>query len=285
MWVPYYSVHFNDSQVGLRAFHLLREFSLQRQLAPPRDLITITEDWIAKKRPVDRKEAEEFDEKMQGKVGKLMEPKERAKAVMNQKATSVADIAAVLKIQEEESKATVSGRVEELEEEDGLIEEGGESQGKEAAEGNGGETQEDGQPKKDGKVITKAYLKRKEIADKKEATRAKKVAERIESLEKALSTPKRPVKIRVPANKNKGDGPVKVLWIDLQDSQYAQAWPENVRHGELETTRDHVIPGAKQEYDLDVIARANFRERKRWERKGWVKRGTAKKDMKRDLVE
>ena len=267
MWVPYYSVHFNDSRVGLRAFHLLREFSIQRQLAPPRYMITITEEFLARKRPADWKKAEEFDEKMKGKVGKLMEPKDRRKAVMNQKATSVADIAAVLKIQEEElfranqPGGEVSG---EAKEDSGLIMEGPEGEWKEAGEAKEGEAgegeaKEQGEPKKE-KVITKAYLRRQEVAKKKEEIRAQKVAERIESLEKALSWQHGEVKVKVPENVN--DGQVKVLWVDLQDSQYAESWPGSVIHGELNMTRDHVMPGMKN-YGQDVIAMDNFAEKEK----------------------
>ncbi|RJE23731.1 hypothetical protein PHISCL_03924 [Aspergillus sclerotialis] len=268
MWVPYYSVHFNDARVGLRAFHLLREFSIQRQLAPPRYMITITEEFLARKRPSDGKKAEEFDKKMEGKVGKLMEPKDRRKAVMNQKATSVADIAAVLKIQEQEFRANQPGGEvsEEAKEDDGLITEGLESEGKEAGEAkekeegeaDQGEAKEEGEPKKKEKVITKAYLRRQEIAKKKEEIRAQKVAERIESLEKALSWHKGEVKVKVP--ENVPDGQVRILWMDLQDSQYAESWPESVSHGELQMTRDHVMPGMKN-YGEDVIAMDNFAEK------------------------
>ena len=51
MWVPYYSVHFGEARIGLHAYRLLREFSMQRQLAPPPEMITVTEDYLALKRP------------------------------------------------------------------------------------------------------------------------------------------------------------------------------------------------------------------------------------------
>lgn len=104
MWVPYYSVHFSDPDAGLRVFQLLREFSMQRQLAPPREMITITKEFLDRKRPRDQEKAREFDEEYEGRIGQLMKPKHRQQAVMNQKATSVADIAAVLQIQANESK-------------------------------------------------------------------------------------------------------------------------------------------------------------------------------------
>ncbi|KAJ5755146.1 hypothetical protein N7533_004689 [Penicillium manginii] len=53
MWVPYYSVHFGDARLGLRAYQLLREFSLQRQLAPPAEMITVSKEYLNAKRPKD----------------------------------------------------------------------------------------------------------------------------------------------------------------------------------------------------------------------------------------
>ncbi|KAJ6144932.1 hypothetical protein N7470_008827 [Penicillium chermesinum] len=101
MWAPYYSVHFSNSRLGLRAYQLLREFSMQRQLSPPPEMITVTEELLAAKRPKNPVEAEEFDKMNLKRIGKTMEKKERARVLMDQRATSVADIAAVVSIQDQ----------------------------------------------------------------------------------------------------------------------------------------------------------------------------------------
>lgn len=204
-WVPYYSVHFSDAQSGLRAYHLLREFSLQRQLAPPREIITITEDFLNRKRPRDPEEAKKFDEEYEGKVGWIMKKKDRARAVMDQKATSVADIAAVLKIQEDEMR---------------------------------NKPEEAGQKKV---AATKAGQKRQRIARRKEKAYAAAVAERIANFEKSLSTSEEVYKIEAP--KDEQSDLVKIFWNDVQDAHYAESWPDQVRHGELDQSRDHVMPG------------------------------------------
>ncbi|KAL4920547.1 transcriptional regulation of mitochondrial recombination-domain-containing protein [Aspergillus aurantiobrunneus] len=238
MWVPYYSVHFNDSQVGLRAYHLLREFSMQRQLSPPREMITITEEFLNQKRPRNPEEAREFDEKYNDKVGWLMEKKDRARAVMDQKATSVADISAVLAIQEEEIK-------------DGF------------ADGKRG-------------YLTRGARRRRRAARKKEEAKAKEHAERVAGLEATLSTEQVTYKIqesqdtpvsaenattteKAPARS--AEDPVKILWTDIHNAQYAENWPTRVLHGELDLSRDHVMPGQKPIYGVEVLADKVFKEK------------------------
>ncbi|PYH90630.1 hypothetical protein BO71DRAFT_361109 [Aspergillus ellipticus CBS 707.79] len=225
MWVPYYSVHFQDSKIGLRAYHLLREFAMQRQLAPPRSMITITEHWLSQRRPRDPTEAKEFNEKYQDKVGWLMEKKDRARAVMDQKATSVADVSAVLEIQEEEIK-------------NGF------------ADGKRG-------------FLTRTARRRRREAKAKEERIAEGQAERVAAFEKTLSGPMVDYKIE----EVEGGGPavdsgVKILWTDLHDARFAKMWPERVRHGELDLSRDHVMPGQKGVHGLTVLAEDEFKEKK-----------------------
>ncbi|KAJ9303011.1 hypothetical protein DTO271G3_385 [Paecilomyces variotii] len=226
MWVPYFSAHFNEKKVGLRAYHLLREFSMQRQLAPPREMITITEEFLQQKRPRDPNEAKKFDEEYQGKLGWLMDKKQRARVLMDQKATSVADLAAVLAIQEEELK-------------NGF------------ADGKRG-------------YLTRTARQRRRAAREQENELAEKHAQLIANFEKAISTPEVEYKIQEPQGNTEYDlqnDEVKVLWYDLQDARYAESWPERVRHGELELTRQHVIPGQKL-FDLDVLADHAFEEKR-----------------------
>lgn len=226
MWVPFYSVHFSDPKVGLRAYHLLREFSMQRQLSPPREMITITEEWLARKRPRNPIEAKEFDEKYKDKIGWMLPKKERARVLMGQKATSVADIAAVLKIQEEEIK-------------------NGFASGKRG-------------------YLTRTARKRRRAAREKERKLAEEHAQRIANFEKLLSTPQVEYKIQDTAGngeyKVEGDE-VKILWADINDAQYAESWPERVKHGELKQTRDHVMPGEKV-MGPTVLADEPFEEKK-----------------------
>ncbi|KAL1965677.1 hypothetical protein VTN77DRAFT_5177 [Rasamsonia byssochlamydoides] len=225
MWVPFYSVHFNDSKVGLRAYHLLREFSMQRQLSPPREMITITQEFLDRKRPRDPVEAEKFDEEYKDKIGRLMDKKQRARVLMDQKATSVADIAAVLKIQEEEIK-------------NGF------------ADGKRG-------------YLTRTARKRRREGRRKEAEASQRAAERVDEFEDLISTDQVEYKIEDPSGNDEYDvqgDEVKILWADLYDAQYAESWPERVRHGELELTRDHVMPGQRR-LGADVLTVDAFAEK------------------------
>ncbi|KAL4802118.1 transcriptional regulation of mitochondrial recombination-domain-containing protein [Aspergillus unguis] len=232
MWVPYYSVHFKDSQVGLRAYHLLREFSMQRQLDPPREMITITEKFLNQKRPRNPNEHEKFDEKFKDKIGWLMEKKDRARAVMDQKATSVADISAVLSIQEKEIG-------------DGF------------AEGKTG-------------YLTRNERRRRRAARKKEAAKAEEHAQRISEFEAALSTSQVTYKVQdlesakestAEATPRSANDPVKILWTDIHNARFAESWPARVLHGELDLSRDHVMPGQKPAPGVEILAHKQFKER------------------------
>ncbi|KAL4901640.1 hypothetical protein BDW74DRAFT_159853 [Aspergillus multicolor] len=231
MWVPYFSVHFTDSKIGLRAYHLLREFSMQRQLDPPREMITITEQFLNQKRPRSPKEAEEFDEKYSDKIGWLMEKKDRARVVMDQKATSVADVSAVLAIQEQE------------------IQEG-------FADGKRG-------------YLTRTARRRRRAARKKDEAKQVEHAERIANIEATLSTSKVTFKIQDAATESTEGSSVrsptdivKILWNDLYNARWAETWPQRVRHGELDLSRDHVMPGAKPVYGVEILADKQFKEKK-----------------------
>ncbi|GIJ86269.1 hypothetical protein Asppvi_005155 [Aspergillus pseudoviridinutans] len=226
MWVPYYSVHFTDSKIGLRAYHLLREFSMQRQLAPPREMITITEQFLAQKRPRNPEEAKKFDEKYADKIGWLMEKKDRARAVMDQKATSVADIAAVLSIQEDE---IANG----------------------FADGKRG-------------YLTPAARRRRREARKKEQEKTAEQAERVAAFAQTLSTPEVDYTIQEPNDDADllGDNGVKILWSDIHNARFAEKWPDRVWHGELDLSRDHVMPDEKHiPGKEDLLASGQFKEK------------------------
>lgn len=232
MWVPYFSVHFHDSKIGLRAYHLLREFSMLRQLSPPREMITISEPFLDQRRPRDPEQAKEFDEKYADKLGWLMEKKDRARVLMDQKASSVADIAAVLAIQEDE---IANG----------------------FADGKRG-------------YLTQSARRRRREARKAEEHTANVQAARVANFEHALGAANRgsseteyvveDVERQSPVLQA-GKG-VKVLWTDLHNARFAQAWPDKVFHGELDLSRDHVMPGQKPIYDgVEVLADDAFKEK------------------------
>ncbi|KAL2048295.1 hypothetical protein N7G274_000206 [Stereocaulon virgatum] len=75
LWTPFCMVYFPHPHLGLAAYRKLREFRRLHELSYPREVITVKE----------------------GKYrGNLMDTKARGKALMDQKANSVADLAAVL---------------------------------------------------------------------------------------------------------------------------------------------------------------------------------------------
>ncbi|KAK5060076.1 hypothetical protein LTR84_009960 [Exophiala bonariae] len=113
MWTPYFSVHFPDNlagaSTGLEAFKSLRELSTQRQLSPTKALLTATEEDVEIARsklggPLEIYRLEQSDnwqdkrklELKLPKAGELLPKKLRARRLMDQKATSVADVAFVL---------------------------------------------------------------------------------------------------------------------------------------------------------------------------------------------
>ncbi|KAJ5527409.1 hypothetical protein N7513_011568 [Penicillium frequentans] len=228
MWVPYYSVHFSDSKLGLRAYQMLREFSMQRQLAPPKEMITVTEEFLAAKRPKGPVEAELYDRMNRKRVGNTMEKKERARALMDQKATSVADIAAVLSIQKEEIA-------------NGLLSRDGSR----------------------GYLTRKARQRRREALHQ-EQERAKENAARIGVLEGYLSKRSgEDVKIgEVESDYPETAETVKILWHDVHDAHYAEAWDSSIQHGKLERTRNSIIPGEARLANPDLIADNEFKEQK-----------------------
>ncbi|KAI9837396.1 MAG: hypothetical protein M1837_002984 [Sclerophora amabilis] len=81
LWHPLASLSFPHPQQGLHAFRQLREFKRLHELAWNK------EDFKSSKNP-----------------GVMMSKKERGKKLMNQKANSIADMAAVLKLQERAGK-------------------------------------------------------------------------------------------------------------------------------------------------------------------------------------
>jgi len=162
---------------------------------------------------------------LQRKEKKLVK-KVRARLVMDQKATSVADIAAVLAIQEERAK---------------------------------GDLEEDSKTD----YLSRTARKRRREARRKDQEVSERAAEKVENFSKFLSTPSVEYKVEE-AQENEPtqteSNEVKVLWADVYDAQYAQSWPETVRHGELERTHDHVMSGQKPIANM-VLANNVFTEK------------------------
>lgn len=107
VWRPYFSVHFPETpagaRAGLTAYHRLRQFALRRQLDPPPEHLIATEKDYEKALtaggdPVDVREKRIKQRIKLPIVGQRLPKRMRAKKLMDQKATSVADLAFVLKL-------------------------------------------------------------------------------------------------------------------------------------------------------------------------------------------
>lgn len=232
MWIPYFSIHFPSPSLGVSAYRMLREFATQRQFSPPVECITNSEETLARKRPRDPLEAKKWDEIWKPRIGQIMMKKDRARVLMDQKATSVADVASVLAIQEEKHEKL-------------------ETEGKEYEKMSDREKKES-LSHKARKRLFHARMKEKQVEEQ--------VRKRIAALERALSRKGIVAKIddKGESEDHKvGDGEVKILWTDLQDAQHAETWPESVRHGELEQVKEHIIGHklkAQQNQQLEIEA-------------------------------
>lgn len=228
MWIPYFSVHFAaaDRQRGLFAYQLLRQFSMRRQLDPPPAMITHTEETIAKRKPRDPNELKDWEKEWKPRVGQFMQKRERARVLMDQKATAVADVAAVLGIiNQKRSAKTV---------------------------------------KEDKKLSIKAR-KRARRARVQDELRKKETALKVEKLEGEIAA-RAGVKVEIGVlprltGQKLAPSQVQILWTDIQDAQLARRWPGNSIHDELAPTKEHYItsivkPAAKAEAveEEDVFA-------------------------------
>lgn len=105
LWRPYFSIHYPDNALGARAgliaYSMLRKLSLQRQLRPPERLLIATQEDLEKAKRAAGDPADVCQKLLDHKlklpmVGQLLPQKLRARKLMDQKATSVADVAHVL---------------------------------------------------------------------------------------------------------------------------------------------------------------------------------------------
>ncbi|EDN05879.1 hypothetical protein I7I51_06256 [Histoplasma capsulatum] len=243
MWTPYFSLHFPSTSLGLEAYRLLREFSMQRQLAPPADMITASQDneVLTRQRPRDPAEAEKWDEewKIRMEQHQFLNKKLRARILMDQKATSVADVAAVLALQQQKMKEEQEREARENELEDENEEE------TEEVEGGDGEKVKNesgkvGDKDKTGKKISRKRRKRIQAAIRAQQALEKDTMDKIAELERMLQVKIDP---SLPPSEHHivNEGEVKMFWVDLHNLQYAESWPKNVIHGQLKPVRGHIM--------------------------------------------
>lgn len=189
-------------------------------------MITVSEESIARKRPRDKLEAEEWDKKWNARKGQIMSQKDRAKVLMDQKATSVADIAAALRIAKE--------REEVLKREEA-------------------ENPDEDKPKKAPRKLSNKQRKRANEAKKHGKLLEKETLEKVAELENILSTNEVNAKIDLEGALGKvPEGQIQVKWVDLQDAHHATSWPDNVGHGVLEQTREHYF-GSKLKGEVEQL--------------------------------
>ena len=243
VWRPYFSVHFPETpagaRAGLTAYHRLRQFALRRQLDPPAEHLIATEKDYEKALtdggdPVDVREKRLKQKIKLPMIGQRLPKRMRAKKLMDQKATSVADLAFVLKLARysmvrlyKESK--VPQKVED---------------------------------KQRFKLLGKKGVKRLKAIRKEERKEEKEIEER-QSVAETVDTKQGKVRLDKKIAQQLSieyDGAVaesnriinmadlegargsssrdlkeiQVLWADIRDGSYAQEWQEGIFHQELQ---------------------------------------------------
>lgn len=203
-----------------------------------------------RKNPVD---AEEWKAP---KVGELMDKKLRAKALMNQKATSVADMAAVLLMQENEDPTTIDERLKERRHQriDNMSKNAKRRQRKrtelefqQATKIRYRATVSDAYP-----FGVEYNIAKNRISREHDLLDAKQVELYREKRAEGDTTPQ--VK-EEPSSKIKNQ--VQVYWADLDDSGHAEKWPGNVIHGELERMTVTINPqNGYEERSIHVIGKS-----------------------------
>lgn len=157
---------------------------------------------------------------MKKRIGHIMDKKRRARVLMDQKATSVADVAATLKWQAEEQQREAASE-----------------DGEEEGEGGEGEDKE--------KNLSKKARKRLRKVRAKEEQKQQEINERLQSLIGQLGKNYQFALPETAPEYNVEEGETNILWADLADAQQADSWPEGVSHGVLKRTRDHIMQGAR----------------------------------------
>lgn len=280
MWSPYFSLHFASSRTGLEVYRLLREFSMLRQFSPPEDMIKVTKEWLDRKRPRDPNEAKKFDKENEWKIGSFLPQKERARVLMDQKVSSVADAAKALDIvleeeqrrlaeakikEERKQKASELAKLKKAAEKSGNLEE---------AEQLEQELQAYVDPTSQKKKLGRAARVKVALQKRREEVKGKETRKRLGELEFALAEELKvhkeqinndertqatipPVKLstydETTPHHNIPEGQVRAFWVDMVDARYA-TWPDNVRHGKLRPSREHVIEYLLDKEDMAAAA-------------------------------
>lgn len=221
VWQPYFSVHFPDATSGLKAFKRLIEFSRMQQLTPDPSRITVTKEFLEEKRPKNPDDVEAWEKKNLYTIGYIMNKRQRAETLMNQHATSVADLAAVLSLRATELEQPAQPKETDEEKLASLS-------------------------KKKRKVLRQTRDLEASVAERKQELLAKTEA----FVRKRLNQPLYTASEHHNGNRDLIDGneidisgvevhdfpdstSVKVLWADRDDASYAAEWPATAMHGEL----------------------------------------------------
>ena len=259
LWTPYFSLHFPSSYSGLLAYHQLRELSLQRQLQPPDHLVMMKTQTATKedRARMSKEEEERWDKENEGKpfpdgYQRLANRRVRARILMMQRATSVADVAFVVDLMQQEGNLLVPASVEQMTKARRAkrLDEVGKRRRKRLSEGwVHEEMREKGYQEMARRVQEGTKWGLDMYAAKRIATehggivvdpfpgRARVVlpgrqgeASQVEAAgEQAANT-------TAVTTTNTPEPPPEVLifWSDLRDATFAPKWPEVVSHGELE---------------------------------------------------
>jgi hypothetical protein len=246
LWRPYFSIDFPDNDggrvAGLEAYRRLREFSLRRQFDPNQeDLMSTQEDinrfmksigsparlrdkYLSKDGP--RKEKFKFPV-----LGMKLPQRLRARKLMDQKATSVADMSLVLGLALDELKTLYSNNHNAKK---ALLRT---TEGKLRSMGKRG----------------RRRLRMKRAEEEKKAAQIAERQELAQTHKAGSATVRRgfakqlamefdvgivdgsQLKLKEPRRNNyrQDDCEIRVNWADIRDGTYAESWPDGVYHGEL----------------------------------------------------
>jgi Transcriptional regulation of mitochondrial recombination len=248
VWRPYFAVHFPETaagaRAGLAAYRRLREFTMRRQLDPPPDyLITTEEDYEKAKRaagdPADVRERQ-IDGKLKlPMIGQRLPKKLRAKKLMDQRATSVADLSFVLALAQRELPGLEHKVKISPEERDRVKRAQLGRKGKKRLSAIRGEEEEAQKEIAELQVIAQSV-------DRKQGQMPldRQVADQLSiEYDGIVAGSNRVINMadieRVKTERGEDESgntshEIEVLWADFRDGTYAQGWPEGVLHGELQ---------------------------------------------------
>ncbi|ETN45089.1 uncharacterized protein HMPREF1541_09965 [Cyphellophora europaea CBS 101466] len=278
VWRPYFSIHFpeNDGgrQAGLKAYQRLREFSLRRQLDPQQESLMTTQEDIDKaiRKAGDPFEVREryVDHDVKGRkvlraplLGFKLPKRIRARKLMNQKASSVADTSFVLGLAMEQLEklfatrynaqhrlaSVTKGRLQGL----GV-------RGRKRLRAIRAEEEE-----KELQIAQRQDLASEANISKGMVPLDRHIARRLSTEVNGAVVEDESVNRLVdaaPAEKgyDNVDCEIQVLWADMRDGTYAETWPEGVFHGELQpaatskSAEMHVVQMGYKDADGEMVS-------------------------------